>query len=218
MPPRSDRRQQTAAALDGVRRVVRALRVAAGSAESATGLTAAQLFVLQAIRAAPGGSLTEIAARTMTDRTSVRAVVDRLAERGLVDRRPSAADRRRAELVATPAALTMLARAPHPPTRRLLDGLETMDERDLRALARGLGALVAAMHLDGEPAAMLFEDQPVARPPRQPAKAAARGPAKVTPKTPARGGAKPTTRARGGRMAERTTTRRSTRGAAGRRP
>jgi DNA-binding MarR family transcriptional regulator len=174
MPPTTDRREVTAAALDGVRRVVRALRVAAGGAESATGLSAAQLYVLQAVHAAPGCSLTEVAARTMTDRTSVRAVVDRLAARGLVERRPSAADRRRVALVATPRAAAALARAPHPPTRRLLDGLDALDERDLRALARGLGALVRAMGVDAGPAAMLFEDPapaPAARGARRPARA-----------------------------------------------
>jgi DNA-binding MarR family transcriptional regulator len=152
------RRHTTAAALDGVRRVVRALRVAASSAGTATTLSAAQLYVLQAVHAEPGCSLTEMAARTMTDRTSVRAVVDRLVERGLIERRPSAADRRRVELVATRAAATVLARAPHPPTRRLLDGLDALDERDLQALARGLDALVRAMGIADEPAAMLFED------------------------------------------------------------
>jgi DNA-binding MarR family transcriptional regulator len=159
MPPTADRRHHTAAALDGVRRVVRALRVAAGGAEAATGLTAAQLFVLQAVRAAPACSLTDVAARTMTDRTSVRAVVDRLVERGLVERRPSQADRRRVELAVTPAATAVLARAPHPPTRRLLDGLGALDDRDLAALARGLGALVRTMGLDDGPASMLFDDR-----------------------------------------------------------
>ena len=65
--PAADRRASTAATLDAMRRIVRALRVAAGSTEAATGLTAAQLFVLQAVHAEPGHSLTGIAARTMTD-------------------------------------------------------------------------------------------------------------------------------------------------------
>lgn len=171
MPPAvpPDRRALTTTALDGVRRVVRALRLAAGSAEQATGLSAAQLFVLQAVHAHPGRSLTQIAAQTLTDRTSVRAVVDRLVARGLVERQPSAVDRRSVALVATPAADAVLAHAPHPPTRRLLDGLDALDARDLRALARGVAALTRAMGLDGEPAAMLFEERASAPAPRRPA-------------------------------------------------
>jgi DNA-binding MarR family transcriptional regulator len=165
--PRDDRRQATGAALDALRRIVRGLRLAAGSAEAATGLTAAQLFVLQVVHAHPGSSLTTVAAHTLTDRTSVRAVVDRLVERGLVERRPSAVDRRRVELVATPAAEAVLAHAPHPPTRRLLTGMEALTEAELRALARGVGALARTMGLDGEPAAMLFEERAPTRLPRR---------------------------------------------------
>jgi DNA-binding MarR family transcriptional regulator len=170
------RRVHTTAALDNLRRIVRALRVAAGSTESSTGLTAAQLFVLQVVHAEPGSSLTQIAARTMTDRTSVAAVVDRLVERGLAARRPSPADRRRVEIVATRAAAPVLARAPHPPTRRVLDGLAALDDRDLRRLAGGLGALARAMHLDGEPAVMLFDDAPAPAPRGGRARPAPRGP------------------------------------------
>ena len=111
----------------------------------------------------PDRSLTEIAARTMTDRTSVAAVVERLAERGLVTRRRSDADRRRLEIAATRAAATVLRRAPHAPTRRLLDGLDALDDRSLGRLATGLTDLVRSMGIADEPARMLFEDGPAAR-------------------------------------------------------
>ncbi len=163
-----------------MRRVVRALRLAAGSSESATGLSAAQLFVLQTVQAEPGLSLTDIAARTLTDRTSVAAVVERLAERGLVVRRRSAQDRRRVEIVATPAAGAVLDRAPHAPTSRLLDGLDALDDRSLRRLATGLSELVQAMGLADEPATMLFEDGPAAAPPPRTTRPTARARAMAT--------------------------------------
>jgi len=157
-----------AAALDALRRIVRELRVTAARAEDETGLSAAQLFVLQQVAGAPGLSLTEIAARTMTDRTSVGAVVERLLARSLVERRPGAVDRRRAEIYPTREGARVLARAPHPPTRRVLDAMAAMGERDVRRLARSLGALAGALGLDGGPAPMLFEDggRPAAQAPR----------------------------------------------------
>jgi DNA-binding MarR family transcriptional regulator len=164
-------RPEAAEALDALRRIVRELRVAAAGGEAETGLSAAQLFVLQQVAAAPGLSLTEIAARTLTDRTSVAAVVDRLLARALVERRPGADDRRRAEIFATRAGARLLARAPHPPTRRVLDGMEAMRDRELRQLARGLGALARSMGLAGQPATMLFDDAPA--PPRRPPTGAA---------------------------------------------
>ena len=174
--PAADRppstRPDAATALNALRRIVRELRVAAASGENETGLSAAQLFVLQQVAATPGLSLTEIAARTLTDRTSVAAVVDRLLARGIVERRVGAGDRRRSEIFATREGARLLARAPHPPTRRVLDGMLAMRERDLRQLARSLSALATAMRLDDGPAPMLFDDAPATARRRGPAQAA----------------------------------------------
>ena|SRR5437868_1444084 len=148
----------TAATLDALRRIVRELRVANSGAEKSTGLSAAQLFVLQQVAEAPGSSLSELAARTLTDRTSVAAVVERLLAREFVERRRSTADRRRVEIAPTARGREVLARAPHPPTRRLVDALDSLDERQLRRLAFGLTRFVRAMGLAEEPVVMLFED------------------------------------------------------------
>ena len=183
------RTADTTAALDALRRITRALRVAAGGVEKSTGLSAAQLFVLEQVAAAPNSSLSELAARTMTDRTSVAAVVDRLLARALVERHRSTIDRRRVEIAPTAEGLAVLDRAPHPPTRRVLDGMLAMRERDLRQLARSLSALATAMRLDDGPAPMLFDDARAAAPRRgaEPAPAAATVArrARCSPRSPA---------------------------------
>jgi MarR family transcriptional regulator, organic hydroperoxide resistance regulator len=148
----------TSASVDALRRIVRALRLAATGVEKTTGLSAAQLFVLQRVAEAPGSSLTELAERTLTDRTSVAAVVERLAARGLVDRTRSTADRRRVDVVATPLGAQLLGAAPHPPTMTFLDALRTVDDGDLRLIADGLRRLEQAMGVANEPAGMFFED------------------------------------------------------------
>jgi len=145
--------------LDALRRIIRALRLANGGAET-TGLSAAQLYVLAQVAERPGASLVELATRTLTDRTSVAAVVDRLCARGLLERDRATDDRRRSRITATEAGLAVLARAPHPPTQRLLDGLKALDDEALRHLADGLTALVHGMGLGDEPASMFFEDDP----------------------------------------------------------
>jgi DNA-binding MarR family transcriptional regulator len=155
---RSTREADAAAVLAAVRRIVRALRVANVGVAEATGLSAAQLFVLQQVAATPGASLSELATRTLTDRTSVAAVVDRLAARALVERRRSEVDRRRVEIVPTDAGRAVLERAPHAPTSRILDGIGTLDDRQLHRLAVGLTRLVRGMGLGDEPVVMLFED------------------------------------------------------------
>lgn len=159
--PRS-RVSDSAATLDALRRIVRALRIANGGVEKHTGLSAAQLYVLERVAETPGASLSELAASTLTDRTSVAAVVDRLLARRLVVRQRSETDRRRVEIAPTDEGRAVLARAPHPPTRFLLDGMDKLDDRQLRRLAVGLTRLVRAMGMADDPALMMFEDDPAA--------------------------------------------------------
>src|SRR3954463_14128091 len=86
------------AVLDGVRRIVQALRESSRAAERRVGLTGAQLFVLQTVAANPGISLNALAARTRTHQSSVSTVVTRLVSRGLIRRTRSAGDGRTLEL------------------------------------------------------------------------------------------------------------------------
>jgi DNA-binding MarR family transcriptional regulator len=175
MPPASARRaERRTATLDALRRIVRALRLSAGSVEAKTGLSAGQLFTLQLVGAEPGLSLTELAERTMTDRTSAAGMVDRLEARGLVERRPGAVDRRRTEVVASRRGRALLARAPEPPTQRVLAALDALDDAALDRVAAALETLVGAMRIGDEPATMLFDDGDAPPPARPPARGAPR--------------------------------------------
>ncbi|HZK79090.1 MAG TPA: helix-turn-helix domain-containing protein, partial [Gemmatimonadaceae bacterium] len=73
-------------AMDGLRRVVRALRTGNVQAERTLGISSAQLFALRAIAAQPGGSLRDLAERTLTSQSSVSEVMARLAARRLIKR------------------------------------------------------------------------------------------------------------------------------------
>ena len=148
---------RVAAAVDAVRRLVRGLRLAEQRTRSATGLSAAQLFVLTALRDSSGASLSELAARTLTDRTSVRAVVERLESDGAVRTARDPADRRRTIVQLTAAGRRRLDRAPAPPTVQLLTALRRLTPDQLRRLTSSLGDLLGAMGLLDEPATMLFE-------------------------------------------------------------
>jgi DNA-binding MarR family transcriptional regulator len=146
-------------ALDAMRRIVRALRIAAQRTNDRSGISAAQLYVLQTLEASPAQSLSELAERTLTDRSSVADVVERLAERGLVERALDDRDRRRVSIALTGAGRRVLRNAPPPPTSILVEALESLNDSDLSHLARGLSALTSRMGVAGEPARMLFEDE-----------------------------------------------------------
>lgn len=152
-------------AMDGLRRLVRVLRLSAGQVERDVGLSGAQLFVLQQVDRNGPSSINQLAERTHTHQSSVSVVVTRLIERGLVMRTPCAQDRRRAEVTLTVAGQAVLRDAPDVAQTRLIHGLTRLSDADRAALVRGLDAWVKAIGAELDPAELFFEPQPT--PPRR---------------------------------------------------
>ena len=146
--------------LVSLRKLVRFLRIATRRAEQRTGASAAQLFVLSQLAAAPAASLAELAERTMTDPSSVSTVVSRLVAGGLVSRRRARGDGRRVELALTPKGRAAVRRAPELAQTRLVAAIRAMPAAQRRALARSLDRLIAGAGIDKVPPRMLFEDEP----------------------------------------------------------
>ena len=147
--------------VNGFRRILRVLRVAAVETQANAGISAAQAFVLNQLAHVDVLSVNELAARTLTDRSSVASVVDRLVAQGLAARSQSAADRRRAAIRITAEGRRVIARMPAPPTERLLSALDDLSDTDVERLAELLTHLVQSMGLAGTPAPMLFEGEAV---------------------------------------------------------
>jgi DNA-binding MarR family transcriptional regulator len=149
-------RAETADVVNGVRRLDRGLRLAAREVERATGMSAAQLFVLQKLADQPAASIGHLASRTLTDRSSVSVIVDRLVAARLVTRVKASGDRRRAEVQITRAGRAVLERAPTPPGDLLVAALKRMSAVDVRSLGATLRKLNKVLGF--EEAVMLFED------------------------------------------------------------
>jgi DNA-binding MarR family transcriptional regulator len=152
------RAHDTKAVVDAIRRVTRALRLAAGRTQAAAGVSAAQLYVLRSLADGDGASITELANKTYTDRSSVAAVVARLTERGLVVRSLALQDRRRAEVRLSETGKRVLESAPKAPTEMLVSALEQLDPREIGDLAHSLDRLVLALGLESTPVRMLFDE------------------------------------------------------------
>ncbi len=136
---------ETRGALDALRRIVRALRLAASDTEKTLHISMAQLFVLQRLAAGAPRSIGQLAVETMTDRSSVSVVVGRLVERGLVQRRADQKDARRALLSLTAGGRRLLARAPQAAQTQLIDAIRALPDRRRRALALGLDEIARAV-------------------------------------------------------------------------
>lgn len=141
-----------------MRLLVRGLRLAEQRTRAATGLSAAQQFLLGQLSAGTGTSLSDLAALTLTDRSSVAAVVERLEVAGLVTTGRDTADRRRVLVSLTAEGERSAASAPAAPTQILLAALERMSADDVRAVCTSLSRLNDEMGLTGAPG-MLFEDR-----------------------------------------------------------
>jgi len=108
-------------------------------------------------------SLNELAARTLTDQSSVSVVVTRLVEAGLVTRDRDERDARRLVLHLTRSGRALLQKAPPVAQERLLAVFDRMSADDRKHFADTFDEIVNSLDADEGPAPMLFEDYPVER-------------------------------------------------------
>jgi DNA-binding MarR family transcriptional regulator len=116
------------------------------------------MFVLQLLADAPAESMNDLAARTLTDQSSVSVVVSRLEAKGLVARGQSAADARRTRVTITDAGRAHLAGRPVTVQARLIRALDKLPPDALTALGEHLTQLTALMGAAHEPPSLLFEE------------------------------------------------------------
>jgi len=151
-------RKDVISALDAIRRMVRTLRTSATDIERSTGLSAAQTFVLQLLADAPAESMNDLAARTLTDQSSVSVVVSRLEAKGLVARGQSPADARRTRVTITDTGRARLAGRPVTVQARLIRALDKLSPDALTQLGEHLTQLTALMGAAHEPPSLFFEE------------------------------------------------------------
>lgn len=150
-------------ALERVRILVAALSQSARAVERSTGVTNAQLFLLQQLAGTESLSVSDLAARARTQQSTVSIVIGRLVRAGLAAKRKSTDDARMAVISLTPKGRRLLAHAPAPPTTALLRAIERLSAGEARALAHGLRALVDALDLAPPRVTLLFEHAPARR-------------------------------------------------------
>ncbi len=146
-----------AEAMDAVRRIVRALRMAERQSEAKLGVSPASLFVLREIGKGGAPTISELARCTATGQSSVSEVVARLAAQGLVVRGRSNDDRRRAAITLSAAGRDLLRRAPEAVQERLLSAFRGLPVREQRQIAQGLRQWTSVSGLDSIAATMFFE-------------------------------------------------------------
>lgn len=147
----------TRSILDSLRRIVRELHMFSRQAETTSGLTAAQLFVLEKVADSQPVSVNQLAALTLTHQSSVSVVAQRLVERGFLSEHRSAHDARRKELSITAAGRAALKQAPKSVQDRLISAARAMASNDRDTLDRLLRQLIESAGLSGAAPELFFE-------------------------------------------------------------
>jgi DNA-binding MarR family transcriptional regulator len=146
--------------MDGIRAVVRALRLNTRAIEKRLGISLAQLWVLQILAEKPAESLNVLAVATATHQSSVSVVVRRLVQRGLVTRTTGHHDKRRVRIELTEAGRSLLRHAPPTVNVSLVGGLRRMPPESREQLSMLMREWLTGSGLDltSEPP-MLMEDE-----------------------------------------------------------
>ena len=166
-----------AEALERVRSLIGALSQSARAVERSTGVTNAQLFLLQQLASAASLSVGDLAARARTQQSTVSIVIARLVRAGFAAKRRSADDRRQAVITLTAKGRRLVRHAPTPPTSALIRAIERLSDREARALSAGVFALLNTLDLAPTEVTMLFEHAPTRRStPARPHRTATRSP------------------------------------------
>ncbi len=141
-----------------LRLIVDTLHRSARAVERRTGVTNAQLFLLQQLGEGGPLSVTALAARARTNHSTVSTVVRRLERAKLATRTRSPDDGRSVLISIAPAGRRLLRTAPAAPTADVLRALARLSDDQARALARALRALVRTLRLARREPTMLFEE------------------------------------------------------------
>lgn len=151
------KKSPSAVVMDGLRRIVRALRQADAKSRSEGGLPSAQLFVLRQLRNKNALSIRDLCEATLTSQSSVSEVVARLEANGLIRHSRAEDDSRRAEISITAAGQKTLEASAIPFQERLVSSLRRLPRADQEALARGMTAWLEAAGIEDAPPEMFFE-------------------------------------------------------------
>jgi DNA-binding MarR family transcriptional regulator len=144
--------------LSQFRVLIGSLHRSARAVERKTGITNAQIWLLRQLEGVDGLSVNDLAARARTSQSTASILAKRLVERGFVSRAKSETDGRSTILSITAAGRRIVRKAPAPPSQTLFDGLDALTDAEARALAKALGPLVNALHLESATPTLMFEE------------------------------------------------------------
>ena len=139
--------------LVALRRILRASESNARALARETGLTTAQLVVLQIVADAGETTPKGIAERAGTSQATITALVEKLHRRDFVERRRGHTDRRQLWLTLTPAGRKALDEAPDPLHARFSEGFGRLPDWEQAMIVAALERVASLVGATDESAA-----------------------------------------------------------------
>jgi DNA-binding MarR family transcriptional regulator len=122
--------------------------------ETRCGVTSAQLWALWELSKTPGLRVTELAKAMSIHHSTASNLLDKLAKKGLAMRERVSEDQRVVTVSLTPEGRELIGQAPAPAQGILQHALFCLPDSVLRSMAADLNALVKAMEIKDDEAAM----------------------------------------------------------------
>ena len=135
-------------ALVTLRRIMHVTDTNARALARRTGLTLAQMIVLEIVAEDDRTTPKEIARRSGVSRATITSLIDKLEARGFVTRRRSEQDRRLIRVTATEAGRTLLANAPNPLYAAFSARFESLPEWEQLMLLSALERVAGLMNAE----------------------------------------------------------------------
>lgn len=145
--------------MDNLRRVFKAINDRSKVARHIEGLTIPQLWALKVLAEHEPVRVSDLAARMYLHPSTVVGILDRLEAKGLAARQRLTRDRRVVNVGLTRAGKTLVGNLPAVPSEMLLSGLETLSERELRTVSRGLEIQVKLLGAQRLPPQLLLSTE-----------------------------------------------------------
>ena len=136
--------------LKKMRIVIRAAQRHSAWIEKQSGVTGAQLWVMQELHEKPGLRVGEIAEKLAIHQTTASNLLDTLVRKGYVTKARDTVDQRVVKLVLSEQGNVLIGRAPTPARGLLPEALRKLDHESLTNLNMGLQALLDVIDLVDE--------------------------------------------------------------------
>ncbi len=136
---------QIDAVLIALRKVIRATDLHSKYLAKNTGLTTAQLLVLQSIQNMGEVSIGEISKKISLSQATVTSILDRLVDKGLVYRERSTKDKRKVHAYLTEDAVALIKDAPAPLQKQFTKQFEALNDWEQSMMISSLQRIAQMM-------------------------------------------------------------------------